>query len=100
MSRLRRLVVTDRYFFVTCNLRRIRSALGDGDFQILARFEAQTNPAEARKSAGKLHALGRIGWPEEIGRVAVFLASDDASFMTGSAVVVSGGFGIGLPPSN
>ena len=62
-------------------------------------FEAQTNPAEARASAGKLHALGRIGQPEEVGRLAVFLASDDASFMTGSAVVVSGGFGFGLPPA-
>lgn len=46
-----------------------------------------------------LHALWRIGKPEEVGRLAVFLASDDASFMTGSSVVVSGGFGIGLPPS-
>jgi NAD(P)-dependent dehydrogenase (short-subunit alcohol dehydrogenase family) len=62
-------------------------------------FEAQPNPAESRKAAGQLHALGRIGQPEEVARIAVFLASDDASFMTGSAVVVSGGFGIGLPPS-
>lgn len=62
-------------------------------------FEVQPNPAEARKAAGKLHALGRVGQPEEVGRLAVFLASDDASFMTGSVVVVSGGFGIGLPPS-
>jgi NAD(P)-dependent dehydrogenase (short-subunit alcohol dehydrogenase family) len=62
-------------------------------------FELQPNPAESRKAAGKLHALGRIGQPEEVGRLAVFLASDDASFMTGSAVVVSGGFGIGLPPT-
>lgn len=62
-------------------------------------FEVQPNPAEARASAGKLHALWRIGKPEEVGKVAVFLASDDASFMTGSAVVVSGGFGIGLPPT-
>jgi len=61
-------------------------------------FEAQPNPAEARKSAGTLHALGRVGQPEEVARLAVFLASDDASFITGSAVVVSGGFGIGLPP--
>ena len=61
-------------------------------------FEAQPNPAEARAAAGKLHALGRIGQPEEVGRLAVFLASDDASFMTGASVVVSGGFGIGLPP--
>jgi NAD(P)-dependent dehydrogenase (short-subunit alcohol dehydrogenase family) len=63
-------------------------------------FEAQTDPAEARRAAGKLHALRRIGRPEEVGRIAVFLASDDASFMTGSAVVVSGGFGIGLPPAS
>lgn len=62
-------------------------------------FEAQPNPAEARTAAGKLHALGRIGRPEEVGRLAVFLASEDASFMTGSAVAVSGGFGIGLPPA-
>ena len=62
-------------------------------------FEVQPNPAEAQAAAGKLHALWRIGRPEEVGRLAVFLASDDASFMTGSSVVVSGGFGIGLPPT-
>lgn len=63
-------------------------------------FQAQPDPAAARAAAGKLHALWRIGRPEEVGRVAVFLASDDASFMTGSAVVVDGGFGSGLPPAN
>jgi NAD(P)-dependent dehydrogenase (short-subunit alcohol dehydrogenase family) len=63
-------------------------------------FQAQVDPAAARRAAGKLHALWRIGRPEEVGRVAVFLASDEASFMTGSAVVVDGGFGSGLPPSN
>jgi NAD(P)-dependent dehydrogenase (short-subunit alcohol dehydrogenase family) len=62
-------------------------------------FEVQPNPAQARAAAGKLHALGRIGQPEEVGRVAVFLASEDASFMTGAAVPVSGGFGFGLPPT-
>jgi len=62
-------------------------------------FQAQPNPDKSRKVAGKLHALWRIGKPEEVGRLAVFLASDDASFMTGSAVVVSGGFGAGLPPT-
>jgi NAD(P)-dependent dehydrogenase (short-subunit alcohol dehydrogenase family) len=61
-------------------------------------FEVQPNPAAARAAAGKLHALGRVGQPEEVARVAVFLASDDASFMTGSSVVTSGGFGVGLPP--
>lgn len=62
-------------------------------------FEAQPDPVAARAAAGKLHALWRIGKPEEVARVAVFLASDGASFMTGSAVVVDGGFGSGLPPS-
>lgn len=63
-------------------------------------FEAQPDPKAARAAAGKLHALWRIGQPEEVGRLAVFLATDDASFMTGSAVVVDGGFGSGLPPQS
>jgi NAD(P)-dependent dehydrogenase (short-subunit alcohol dehydrogenase family) len=63
-------------------------------------FETQPDPVAARVAAGKLHALWRIGKPEEVGRVAVFLASDDASFMTGAAVEVSGGIGVGLPPQS
>ena len=61
-------------------------------------FQAQPDPVAARNNAGKLHALGRIGTPEEVGRLAVFMASDDAGFMTGAAVVVDGGFGSGFPP--
>ncbi|MDR0792928.1 MAG: SDR family oxidoreductase [Chitinophagaceae bacterium] len=61
-------------------------------------FQSQPNPAQARADAGKLHALWRIGKAEEVAKVAVFLASDDASFVTGSAYVVDGGFGSGLPP--
>jgi len=61
-------------------------------------FQSQPDPAKARVEAGKLHALWRIGKPEEVGRVAVFLASEDASFVTGSSFVVDGGFGSGLPP--
>jgi len=62
-------------------------------------FDAQTDPARARMEAGKLHALGRIGAPEEVARVAAFLLSGEASFMSGSSVVVDGGFGSGLPPN-
>lgn len=61
-------------------------------------FQSQPDPARARAEAGKLHALWRIGKPEEVGKTAVFLASEDASFITGAAIVVDGGFGSGLPP--
>jgi NAD(P)-dependent dehydrogenase (short-subunit alcohol dehydrogenase family) len=37
-------------------------------------------------------ALGRMGRPEEVAAVALFLASDEASFVTGSAYVVDGGW--------
>lgn len=62
-------------------------------------FQAQPDPAAARAAAGKLHALWRIGRPQEVARAAVYLASDDASFVTGAALVVDGGFGSGLPPA-
>ncbi len=61
-------------------------------------FQAQPDPAAARREAGALHALRRIGRPEEVANVAAFLASEEASFMTGAAVAVDGGLGSGLPP--
>jgi 3-oxoacyl-[acyl-carrier protein] reductase len=39
----------------------------------------------------KVTPLGRIGQPDDIGKTAVFLASDDASWITGQLLNVSGG---------
>jgi NAD(P)-dependent dehydrogenase (short-subunit alcohol dehydrogenase family) len=59
---------------------------------------------ENRRFGDSVQPRGRIGTPEEIARVAAFLASDEASFMTGSAVTVDGGImsvlnGHQFPPS-
>lgn len=39
-----------------------------------------------------LHPLGRLGKPEEVAKAVVFLASDDASFITGTNLFVDGGY--------
>ena len=39
-----------------------------------------------------LHPIGRLGQPEEVAAVAAFLASDAASFVTGVAMPVDGGY--------
>lgn len=59
---------------------------------VLNTFIGQSrNPEKVRRLNEECHPIGRMGKPEEIAKVVLFLASDDASFMTGSMVVADGG---------
>jgi NAD(P)-dependent dehydrogenase (short-subunit alcohol dehydrogenase family) len=59
-------------------------SLGDDD-----RKQALLETYEAR------HAVGRFGYPEEVAKVVLFLASDESSFVTGAAWPVDGGLSAG-----
>lgn len=55
-------------------------------------FLARNVPEEVLKKSESETPLGRLGRPEEIARVIVFLASEDAGFMTGDTLSVTGGY--------
>ena len=57
----------------------------------------QPDPAGARAHAARRTPLGRIGTPRDIADGFVYLASDDAAWITGTALVIDGGLTAGLP---
>ncbi len=59
-------------------------------------FQDQSDPAEARRLAESLHPLGRLGRPNDIADAMVYLASDEAAWVTGTALVVDGGLTSGI----
>ena len=52
----------------------------------------QADPDAARKATAALHPLGHLGEPDDIAWGAVYLASDEAKFVTGSELVIDGGY--------
>jgi NAD(P)-dependent dehydrogenase (short-subunit alcohol dehydrogenase family) len=62
-------------------------------------FDAQPDPAAARRAAGALHALGRMGTPMEIAYCVLFLACDESSFVTGECLVADGGLSVIVNPA-
>jgi 3-oxoacyl-[acyl-carrier protein] reductase len=56
-----------------------------------AEFDLAADPEVEEKAAVRSIPAGRLGRPEDIARVVLFLASDDAQFMHGAAIVADGG---------
>jgi len=66
---------------------------------MLERFLAgQPDPEAARAAARALHPLGRLGTPADVAVAFVYLASDEAQWVTGAALVADGGLTSGIRP--
>lgn len=68
---------------------------GGVDTPIFGTFVAEESIPDVHRGFADSTPLGRIGAPEDIARAALFLASDDASFVTGVILVVDGGLNLG-----
>ena len=62
-----------------------------------AAFDLAKDPARAKEDALARHAAGRFGAPDDIAKTAVWLASDDAAFVTGQTFTIDGGLTTASP---
>ena len=53
---------------------------------------SQPDAAQAKAGLVAKHPLGRLGSPEDMARAALYLASEEASFVTGTSLLVDGGY--------
>jgi NAD(P)-dependent dehydrogenase (short-subunit alcohol dehydrogenase family) len=62
-----------------------------------ASIRAQSDDVAATLAAiAEKNPLGRMGAPEDMARTVAFLASDDAAYITGQEIMVSGGAGLAI----
>ncbi|MCS7034158.1 MAG: SDR family oxidoreductase [Phycisphaerae bacterium] len=62
---------------------------------VQARIREYPDPEKAYREMAASQALGRMGKPEEIAAAALYLASDEAAFVTGSCLLIDGGLSVG-----
>lgn len=62
---------------------------------VKARISEYPDPEKAYREMAATQAVGRMGTPEEIAAAALYLASDEAAFVTGTALLIEGGFTVG-----
>ncbi len=62
---------------------------------VTARLKEYPDPVAAYKEMASTQALGRMAKPDEIAAAALYLASEESSFMTGSEFIIDGGWSAG-----
>jgi NAD(P)-dependent dehydrogenase (short-subunit alcohol dehydrogenase family) len=58
---------------------------------LLNSIAQETNPEQVLQKAHRAAVLGRLGKPEEVAELVLFLATDDSAYMTGATLVLDGG---------
>ena len=62
---------------------------------VQARLQEYPDPQQAYEDLAATQAVGRMGRPEEIAAAALYLASDEAAFVTGHTLLIEGGWAAG-----